>query len=54
MSIIIQSFLKYKILPIATMWMELEDIILSEISQRKAYNVSSNLKVESKKKNLKL
>ena len=37
-------------LPFLTTWMELEDIMLSEIRQRKTNTVLSHLHVESKKK----
>ena len=33
------AFKKNEILPFATTWMELEDIMLSEISQRKTNNI---------------
>ena len=38
-----------KILPFATMWMDLESIMLSEISQRKTNTVCYHLHVKSKK-----
>ena len=41
---------KNEILPFVTTWMNLEGIMLSEISQRKTNTVYYNLCVESKKK----
>ena len=41
---------KNEILPFATTWMNLEDIMLSEISQKKANTAWYHLYVESKKK----
>ena len=41
----------YKILPFVTKWMDLEGIMLSEISQRKANTVGFHLYVESKIQN---
>ena len=40
---------KNEILPFATMWMDLEGIMLSEISQRKTITVCYHLCMESKK-----
>ena len=40
-----------KILPFAITWMDLEGIMLSEISQRKTNTKLFNLYVESKKQN---
>ena len=40
---------KNEILPFATTWMDLEDIMLSEISQRKTNTVCYQLYVEFKK-----
>ena len=40
---------KNEILPFATTWMDLEDIMLSEISQRKTNTVWFHLHAESKK-----
>ena len=42
--------LKNEILPFVTTWMNLEGIMLSEISQRMTNTVYYNLCVESKKK----
>ena len=42
---------KNEILPFATTWVDLEGILLSEISQRKRNTVSSHLYVESKPQN---
>ena len=42
---------KNEILPFATTWMDLEDIMLSEISQRKKINVRYHLYMKSKKYN---
>ena len=39
---------KNEILPFMTAWIELEDIMLSEISQRKTNTVCFHLYVESK------
>ena len=39
---------KNEILPFVTAWIELEDIMLSEISQRKTKTVCFHLYVESK------
>ena len=41
---------KNEILPFASTWMDPDDILLSEISQRKTNTVSSHLHVETKKK----
>jgi len=46
---ILFSHKKNEILPFATTWIDLENIILSEISQRKT-NIIYHLFVESKKK----
>ena len=43
---------KKEILPFATTWMDLEDIMLSKINQRKIYTIRSYLHVESKKTEL--
>ena len=40
---------KSKILPLAATWMDLEGIMLSEISQRKTNTICYHLYVESKK-----
>ena len=40
---------KNEILPFATTWMDLEGIMLSEISQRKSNTLCYHLHVESKK-----
>ena len=40
---------KNDILPIVAIWMDLEGIMLSEISQKKTYTVKCQLYVESKK-----
>ena len=40
---------KKEILPFATTWMDLEDIVLSEVSQRKTNSLWSHLHLESKK-----
>ena len=40
---------KNEILPLAAMWMDLENIILSEIGQRKTNNIWYHLYVESRK-----
>ena len=45
------SAIKNENLPFATTWMELERIMLSEISQRKTNIVCYHLYVESKKEN---
>ena len=45
------NYEKNETLPLAKMWVDLEGIILSEISQRKRDTVSSHLYVESKKYN---
>ena len=37
------SAIKNEILPFATTWMDLETIVLSEISQRKTNSVSLNM-----------
>ena len=42
---------KNEVLPIAATWMDLEGIMLSEISQRKTNTVRFHLYVESKKQN---
>ena len=42
---------KNEILPFGTTWMDLEDIILSEISQRKTSTIWFHLYVESEKQN---
>ena len=42
---------KNEILPYATTWMDLEDIMLSEIRQRKTNIIQSHLYVESGRKN---
>ena len=42
---------KNEILPFVTAWIELEDIMLSEISQRKTKTVCFHLYVESKEWN---
>ena len=44
--------MKFEILPFATTWMDLENIMLSETSQRKTNTVWYNLYMESK--NIKL
>ena len=41
---------KNEIIPFAATWMDLEIIIVSEVSQRKANIISYHLYVESKKK----
>ena len=41
---------KKEILPFATTWMELEGIMLSEVSQRKTDTLGSHLCVESEKR----
>ena len=38
-----------KILPFAAMWMDLENVVISEMSQRKANTVGYHFYVESKK-----
>ena len=43
---------KNEVLPIAAKWMDLEGIMLSEISQRKTNTVRFHLYVESKKQNI--
>ena len=43
------SHKKNEILPFATMWMDLESIMHSEINQRKTNTVRYHLYVESKK-----
>ena len=45
------SAIKNEILPFAATWMDLEGIMLSEISQRKTNTKLFNLYVESKKQN---
>jgi len=42
---------KNEILPFMTTWMDLEDIMLSEIRQRKAHIIWFHLYVKSKKQN---
>ena len=42
---------KNEILPFAATWMDLENIILSEVSQRKTNTLCYHLYVESKKNN---
>ena len=44
--------LNNEILPFVTTWMDLEGIILSEISQRKTNTIHYHFYVESKKKQL--
>ena len=46
---ILLSCKKNKILPFATMWMDLESVMLSEISQIKTITLCDHLYVESKK-----
>ena len=48
---ILLSHKKNKILPFAATWMDLEGIMLSEISQRKTNTVWYHLHVESKEYN---
>ena len=38
-----------KILPFAAMWMDLENVVISEMSQRKTNTVGYHFYVESKK-----
>ena len=42
---------KNEILPFVTVWMDLKDIMLSEISQSKTATICFHLKVESKEQN---
>ena len=46
---ILLSCKKNKILPFAAMWMDLESVMLSEISQIKTITLCDHLYVESKK-----
>ena len=41
--------IKNEILPLATIWMDLEDIMISEVNQRKTSTMCNHLYVESKK-----
>ena len=50
---ILLSHKKKEILPFVTTWMDLEGIMLSEISQRKTNTVSSHLYADSKVKHIK-
>ena len=48
---ILDSHKKNEILPFAAIWMDLENIMLNEVSQRKTNTVSYHLYMKSKKPN---